>query len=272
MRGLRPASASLAWEKPGVGVEALVDGRRVYLGSPRGYSSPAITEALGRGLTPVAVAEDGELIGVIGLEDELKEESRRVVSELRGLGLLTVMLTGDTQQAAERVAREVGVDTFKARALPEDKALEVEALRSLEHIAMAGDGVNDAPALAKACVGIAVSTGSLAAEAGDIVLASGDIAQLPYIIKLSKGTTGIVKQNIAASISAKAALATLAALGKLTLWLTVALGDVGLTLLVTLNSLRLLNSREGGLDSLLRALHKALVERVRAGCSRMLGA
>jgi Cu+-exporting ATPase len=148
--------------------------------------------------TAVAVAVDGETLGVLGIADTLKEGSIDAVSQLRNLGLQTVMLTGDNQRTAEAIAGEVGIDRIVAEVLPADKASQVKQIQQGNRlVAMVGDGINDAPALAQADVGIALGTGTdVAMETADVTLMRGDLRTVPQALALSRATMRTIKQNL----------------------------------------------------------------------------
>jgi heavy metal translocating P-type ATPase len=190
------------------GVAATVDGKRVVAGNRRLLDEQDIAidtdtaveverlESMGR--TVIFAAIDGKLAGVIGIADEVKKNAPRAIDALHGLGLRVIMMTGDNARAAATVAESVGIREFRAQAQPQDK---LELVRSLQaeglRVAMAGDGVNDAPALAQADIGIAMSTGTdVAIEAGDITLLNGDISKVAEAIALSRKTLTTIKQNL----------------------------------------------------------------------------
>ena len=205
--GLDLADATDFVALPGRGIAATVDGRRVVLGNLKlmeeyglplaGLAGPAAALA-GAGKTPMYVALDGRLAGIVAVADTLKPNSRRAVAELKRLGLRVVMLTGDNRRAAEAIGREVGVDHVLAEVLPEDKANQVKQLQAEgAKVAMVGDGINDAPALAQADVGIAIGTGTdVAMEAADVTLMRGDLMGIVTAIDLSRRTMRTVRQNL----------------------------------------------------------------------------
>jgi Cu+-exporting ATPase len=192
---------------PGHGIEVQLNGKTVLLGNlklmqDRGLSLDSLEEkaselSLG-GKTPMFVAVDGRTRGVIAVADTLKPNSKAAVKELHNLGLEVVMLTGDNKRTAEAIAREVGIDRVLAEVLPENKASEVKRLQGEgKVVAMVGDGINDAPALAQADVGIAIGTGTdVAMEAADVTLMSGDLTGVVTAISLSKRTLRTIKQNL----------------------------------------------------------------------------
>ena len=193
---------------PGHGVVARVEGRELRVGGPAllGKLQPAIPPSLRsagedserRGQTTVYLLEDGEAIAVLGLADRVREESRAAVGALHALGMEVVMLTGDAQAVADSVAEDLGIDTVFAEVLPEGKAEKIRSLQSEgKRVAMVGDGVNDAPALLLADVGVAIGAGTdVAVEAGDIVLVRSDPRDLPRIISLSRATYRKMLQNL----------------------------------------------------------------------------
>jgi Cd2+/Zn2+-exporting ATPase len=188
------------------------------------------------------VRHDDEVCMMFGAADVPRYNSRQAVYDLRALqGVRTVMLTGDNPGAAEEIGRQVGVDEVRAGLLPEDKVSAVAELREqYQAVAMVGDGVNDAPALAEAEVGIAMGgAGSAQAmETADVVLMGSDLAQLPFVVWLSRQTGRIVTANIILALAVKAAVFALAVAGLGTLWMAI-VADVGATLAVVLNGMRL---------------------------------
>ena len=192
---------------PGHGIEAKIDDRHVVLGNlkfmaDRGVPAGAAEETLERladeGKTAMVVGIDGVLAGVIAVADTVKEDSVAAIRRLHDLGLEVVMITGDNQRTAEAIAREVGVDRVLAEVLPEDKATQVKLLQAEgKTVAMVGDGINDAPALAQADVGMAMGTGTdVAMESGDVTLVKGSLTGIATAIELSKATIRNVHQNL----------------------------------------------------------------------------
>jgi Cu2+-exporting ATPase len=192
---------------PGHGIEARVDGRRVLIGNRRLMEREGIdpreleaqVQALASdGKTAMYVAVDKKLAGVVAVADTIRDSAREAVRALHGLGIQTVMLTGDNRRTAEAVARQVGMDQVIAEVLPEDKARKVAELQGAgRNVAMVGDGVNDAPALAQAMVGIAIGAGTdVAVETADVVLVKNDPADVSRSIQLARKVHGKIKQNL----------------------------------------------------------------------------
>jgi Cu+-exporting ATPase len=184
-----------------------VDGRMLILGNAKLMADRGIAlggldaraaELAEAGKTPMFAAVDGRAAGLVAVADRVKTESREAVSQLKAMGLRVVMITGDNRRTAEAVGRQVGVDQVLAEVLPEGKAAEVKRLQeSGRTVAMVGDGINDAPALAQADVGIAIGTGTdVAIEASDVTLIRGDLRGVVTAIRLSKATIRTVKQNL----------------------------------------------------------------------------
>ncbi len=227
----------------GEGVEALVDGARHFVGNPAVLGLDVPAGMAGEGRAAVVVADEDGPLGWISLEDRARTRAREAVGRLRGLGIRpVVMLTGDDHATGRRVAEETGVDAVMARLLPQEK---VAALKDLERrhgpVAMVGDGVNDAPSLAAASVGIAMgAAGSDAAiDSADVALMGDDLTRLPYLVRLSRTSRSVIRQNIATALVVKAVLVMGVPLGMVSLIAAVLVGDVGVSLLVTANALRL---------------------------------
>jgi Cu+-exporting ATPase len=193
--------------RPGHGVRATVAGRRVHAGSLRWLEEEGIDastllsdakEISESGNTVIFVGVDGKGSGVVAVADEIKEGAPEAIGVLRGMGLDVVMLTGDNPKTAEAVAMRAGVKRVRAEVLPDQKAQEVRRIQSGGSIvAMVGDGINDAPALAQADVGMAIGTGTdIAIESGDIVLMSGDLKGVATAIALSRATLRNIRQNL----------------------------------------------------------------------------
>jgi P-type Cu+ transporter len=221
-RGLALAEAEGFEAVSGGGVRARVEGRNVLVGNERflreaGVSEdglqPRLEELSSAGKTAVLVAVDEELAGIVAVADTVKEESREAVDRLHALGLEVAMITGDNERTARAVARELGVDRVLAEVLPQDKADEVERLQAEgKQVGMVGDGINDAPALARADVGIAIATGAdVAMEAADLTLISGDVRGVARAINLSKATVRNIKQNLFWAFAYNVALIPVAA-------------------------------------------------------------
>jgi Cu+-exporting ATPase len=221
-RGLSLVEAEGFEAVSGGGVRARVEGREVLIGSRRYLSESGAHEEgfVGRsedlareGKTPVFVAVDGRPVGIVAVADAAREESGEAVRRLHSLGLEVAMLTGDNRRTAEAIARELGVGRVVAEVRPEEKANEVERLQAEgKRVGMVGDGINDAPALAQADVGIAIGTGTdVAMEAADLTLISGDVRGVARAIGLSKATVRNIKQNLFWAFAYNVALVPVAA-------------------------------------------------------------
>jgi len=252
-------SATDVREEPGRGARGIVDGRVVSVGSmryaaelgvdtSRATDTIAAFEAQGLAVLVVVAGEgaDARLLGVIGVADAVRPEARATVERLARDGVeRAVMLTGDSPEAAARVAASVGISEYRARLLPHDKSTAVVELREeYGAVAVVGDGVNDAPALAAADIGIAmgVAGSHTAIETADVALMGDDLAGVARFLSLGRRTMRIVRQNVVASIAVKLVFIALALAGKATLWMAV-FADTGIALLVIANGLRLLDPR-----------------------------
>lgn len=236
----------------GRGGHAEVGGRRYYLGSHRyaeelGVCTSEVERHLreleSAGQTPVILSDGAQVLGILGLADQVREASAEAVRRLRRLGLAPlVMLTGDVRGTAEAIARRVGVDEVRAELLPDQKVAAIKDLvREHGHVGMVGDGINDAPALAAATVGIAMGAAGTdaAIETADVALMSDELRQLPFAVALGRRALRIIRANIGLSLVTKATFVLLAVLGRASLWMAVA-ADMGTSLLVIFNSMRLL--------------------------------
>lgn len=253
-----PAQAVMAMT--GQGVIGQVGDRQVMLGSHTYFDShvthtlphcQAATADAYQGHTPIMISTGDTYLGTITVADTVRETSREAVARLKQAGLSAlVMLTGDAGSTAQRIADQVGLTDVQAELLPQDKVSAVETLQQrYGSVAMVGDGINDAPALATADIGIAIaggetSTGATtqAMETADITLMSDDLRQLPFALKLSRATMQTIRFNVGLSIGIKLAFLILVLLGTGTMWMAV-LADVGTSVLVTLNGMRLLRYR-----------------------------
>ncbi len=206
-KGLALAAPESLSAEPGRGIEAKVQGRSIIVGNARmlaerGIAAGAADDDMARlsadGKTAMFVAADGSLVGLVAVADIVKPSSAAAIAALRRLGIETAMITGDSRTVAEAIGREVGVDRVVAEVLPEDKAAAVRNLQASGRlVAMVGDGINDAPALAAADVGIAIGTGTdIAAESADIVLARSDLSDVAAALALSRATMRNIKQNL----------------------------------------------------------------------------
>lgn len=242
----------------GKGVQAKVNGVLYYIGSPGLFEEllPAgipeetkktIVDLQKQGKTVMVLGTKIEMLALIAVADEVRENSREVIQRLHELGIKkTVMLTGDNPATAEAIGKKLGIGEVQAELLPQDKLEFIKQLRSDgSKVAMVGDGVNDAPALATSTVGIAMGGAGTdtALETADIALMADDLKKLPFTIRLSRQALRIIKQNITFSLAIKAIALLLIVPGWLTLWMAI-FADMGATLIVTLNGLRLLKVKE----------------------------
>lgn len=234
-------------EISGHGVELLLDGKDTLVGNGKLLKSHNISyEEHKSGGTVVYVAYDNTFVGAIVISDTIKDGAKEAVADMKKVGVKNVvMLTGDRQKAAEEVAGELGIDTVYSELLPSDKVQKVEELLASktgkEKVAFVGDGINDAPVLTRADVGIAMgSMGSDAAiEAADIVLMDDDVRKIASTVKIARKTLGVVKQNIVFALGVKLIVLILGALGVANMWEAV-FADVGVSVIAILNSMRVL--------------------------------
>lgn len=237
---------------PGLGAEGVVGPDRILVGNhrlfeDRGLCSAAVHQQVhamtARGASPVMVARDGTTVGLIGVADETREAAADVVEMVKGQGIEhVVLLTGDHETAARAMASSLGIPEYRAGLLPEDKMAAVEELRRCYGVlAMVGDGVNDAPALATADVGIAMGVAGTdaALETADVALMADELPKIPFAIRLSRRATRNIRMNIGFSLAFKAVFLVLAFVGLATLWMAV-VADMGASLIVIANALRLL--------------------------------
>ncbi len=235
-------------EVPGKGIVGLVNDIHVAIGNVEFMSELGCdcTEAFeitaGDIHTSVCVSVGKHGLASVCVVDEVREDALAAIHSLKRQNIKTAMLTGDKESIAKDIAQSLGIDDVHAELFPEDKLACIEAMKGKKGlVAMVGDGVNDAPALARSDVGIAMGARGVdvALESADVVLVKDELAQIPYLIKLSDKTMVIAKQNIAASLVVKLILGALGLLGLTPLWFTVASGDDGVTMLLLLNTLRL---------------------------------
>ncbi len=241
---------------PGKGAEGSVEGKNFWVGShrflheridddPEFHKKAASLER--SGYTVVAVGMEDHVCGLISLADEVRENVPEMIRSVKELGIeKTVILTGDNESTAKEVARKTNADSYMAELLPEDKVNRInELVKEYGYVALVGDGVNDAPALAASTVGIAMGAAGTdaAIETADIALMSDDLSLLPWLMKHSRKTMGIIKANAGFAIGLKLAFIFLASAGLATLWMAI-IADMGASLAVIFNSLRLLNHRK----------------------------
>ena len=235
----------------GKGAYATVNGETIYVGSISWIQTfhplsnqmlQAIEKLTQNGQSVIAAANDNQVLGIVAIADQLRQESKAVIQALHEQNHHTVMLTGDAQQTAEKISTQLKIDDVRAQLLPEQKLADIKRLQQqYGSVAMIGDGVNDAPALATANIGIAMGGAGtdVALETAQIVFMSDDLTKLPYTMKLSKETLKVIKQNITFALGLKLFALLLVIPGWLTLWIAI-FADMGATLLVVMNSLRLL--------------------------------
>ena len=239
-----------AKEAAGHGMDVVVNGRRLLLGNAKLMEQEKIAyEPCQSAGTVIYAAQDGRFLGCIVIADTLKDGAAQAIRDMKSVGVRrTVMLTGDRQATAQAVAREIGLDEYHAELLPADKVSQVERLLHEKHgkekLAFVGDGINDAPVLTRADIGIAMgSLGSDAAiEAADVVLMDDDVRKIASIVRIARKTLRIVKQNIVFALGVKFVVLALGAVGIATMWAAV-FADVGVAVLAILNSMRTLREK-----------------------------
>ena len=244
----------------GRGVKGRVGNEVYFVGNHRlaqenGVSTPRVEAELKRleteGKTTVVLSNEREALAVLGVADTLRDTSIEALRELHDLGVRTVMLTGDNQTTATAIAQQVGIDDARGNLLPEDKLTAIsELLQKHGSVGMVGDGINDAPALAKSSVGFAMGAAGTdtAIETADVALMQDDLRKLPEFIRLSRKTGQILTQNITLALGIKVVFFALALTGKATLWMAV-FADMGGSLLVVANGLRLLRNPKNSIET-----------------------
>ncbi len=232
----------------GKGLEGTINGREYFIGNLKlpitieETSKALMIKMESEGRTAVILATRKKAIGIITISDKPRDEAAQVIQELSSMGVTPIMLTGDNKETASAVAHQLGIRHFHAGLLPEQKLAEVKRLNEkYGSVMVVGDGVNDAPALAAASVGVAMGAigSDVAIETADVAIMKDDLTRVPFLIKLGRKTQNVVKQNIAASVLVKTSIALMALFGLVSLWVAVAIGDMGLSLLVILNALRI---------------------------------
>lgn len=240
----------------GKGASGKIDGETYYIGNPRLFEElhdnidsvkERISSLQQQGKTVMILGTKVKILGLIAVADQVREQSVQAITELKKAGIAkTIMLTGDNNKTAAAIAKLVGVDEYYGELLPQDKLAKIKELREkYGKVAMIGDGVNDAPALASATVGIAMGGAGTdtALETADIALMADDLSKLPFTIRLGRSAVRVIKQNISFALVTKLIAVLLVFPGWLTLWLAI-LADMGATILVTLNGIRLLRVKD----------------------------
>jgi len=235
---------------PGRGVRGSIDGVTYHLGNHRmleelGHCPPELEQRIAamehQGKTVVILVSTKGAQALIAVADTIKDSSRSAIDELHALGINTMMLTGDNPHTAQAIATQAGIDRAQGNLLPQDKLREVEQLAKAGKIGMVGDGINDAPALARADIGFAMgAAGSdTAIETADVALMDDDLRKIPTFVRLSRATAQVLMQNIVFALGIKAVFLVLTFTGHATMWMAV-FADMGTSLLVVVNGLRLL--------------------------------
>jgi len=256
-RGIRPDAADDFQATKGKGAAATVAGKHVWLGShrlleERGQETPEMHERLEEmerdGSSAIVVGNEEHVCGLIGLADRIRPESKEAIGQMRAAGIeRIVLLTGDNRGTGEAIGRQAGVDEVRAELLPDDKVAAVEELvMEYGQVAMIGDGVNDAPAMARSTLGIAMGVAGTdaALETADIALMGDDLLAVSWLVQHSRRTLAIIRQNILGSLSVKVIFVVLTLAGHASLWAAIA-ADTGASLLVIFNALRLLHVESG---------------------------
>ena len=240
----------------GRGAKAVIDGQLYYVSNHRqveelGICGPHVETVLRRleeeGKTAVVLSTENAPLCIIGVADTVREHSAEAIRRLHALGVVSVMLTGDNQTTASAIAAQVGIDDARGNLLPEEKLAVIDDLIfRYGKVGMVGDGINDAPALAKASIGFAMGVAGTdtAIETADVALMDDDLRKLPHFIQISRDTSRVLRQNIALAVGIKAIFFFLALAGKATLWLAV-FADMGASLIVVFNGMRLLKMSGG---------------------------
>ncbi|WP_018131873.1 heavy metal translocating P-type ATPase [Effusibacillus pohliae] len=252
--GQSPKAAEEFSAITGKGAWGTIEGETYYIGNPRLFEElhgdvsavrATISSLQDQGKTVMILGTKKEIIGLLAVADQVREQTVQAIRDLKKSGIdKTIMLTGDNNKTAAAIAKQVGVDEFHGELLPDNKLEKMKQLREqYGKVAMVGDGINDAPALASATVGIAMGGAGTdtALETADIALMADDLSKLPYTVRLGRNAIRVIKQNIAFALVTKLLAVLLVFPGWLTLWLAI-LADMGATILVTLNGIRLLKS------------------------------
>jgi Cd2+/Zn2+-exporting ATPase len=258
VKGINVTTAEDLRAVPGKGAVGRWQGREFWAGSPRymaerGQETDDVRRRLdamtGAGRSVIVVGNEKHVCGLIALADAVRPAAADAIRDLKELGVVrVVMLTGDNEATARAVGKDAGVDEVRAGLLPEEKVAAVEALvAEFGSVAMVGDGVNDAPALARASLGVAMGAAGTdaAIETADVALMSDDLGKLPWLIRHSRRTMAVIRQNVAFSLAVKLVFVILTFAGYSSLWAAIA-ADTGASLLVIFNGLRLLQGSEKG--------------------------
>ncbi|MDX3809959.1 MAG: HAD-IC family P-type ATPase, partial [Bosea sp. (in: a-proteobacteria)] len=250
------APAAEAAALAGQGVTGKVEGRSVFVGAPRhatkrtpfdGKASAAVEALESAGKTVAAVIVDGTLAGLIALRDEPREDAVVAIAELKAMGIRSTMLTGDNARTAAAIAGGLGME-HRAELMPDGKVAALKELGAGTPVMMVGDGINDAPALAAASIGIAMGSGTdVALETADGAVLKSRVRDVPAMIRLARAAMGNIRANIAIALGLKAVFLVTSVLGYTGLWVAI-LADTGATVLVTANALRLLSFDAGKAD------------------------